>query len=216
MKRLINFLTLILFFSCNNEKNITIEEEGLSILYTKEFKEVMTNPRFIKIQLDSIKNFSTLIDRMGELSCDRKISGLSFVYDKTEYNLIGSVPCPISADILCYFRVNHIFIKNDSLYTSRGKTKVKQPIEYLGKYIDDLIQKTYTHHYKEDKMKTAIINLNIEDQYPISTTKKVLSEIYNEFNRIALEKGEDYFKYHILFEKFVFLNIPPPPPPPSK
>ena len=166
------------------------------------------------INLNDVENFSSLMDSMGKISCKGKTSGLNFIYKDVEYNLTGYVSCPSTYnEVACYFRVNHIFVHNDSLYTKIGPKKSKVPIENLGEYLESLISNPNKYRSDENKLKTAIITLNIDDEYPISITKKVLSRIYNEFNKIEKQHEEGFLEYHILYEGYNFLDIPPPPPP---
>ena len=129
--------------------------------------------------------------------------------------MTGFVDCPNSRDISCYFRVHHIYVQNDSLYTKIGKDKVLEPIEELGNYLDELIQKPFSFKDNNKEVKTAIITLNIDDDYPIDMCKKVLSRIYMEFKKIENINGKDFFKYHILYKGHNFVKYPPPPPPPK-
>ena len=55
------------------------------------------------------------------------------------------------------------------------------------------------------------MHLYIDDKYSISKTKKVLKEIFQQFDKIKIERGPKYFPYHITVEEYDFLSISPPP-----
>lgn len=186
-------------------------------LFSQDFKKFQIDNKIGIIDLDSVSNFSELRKKMGELTCEGKVSGLRFGLNDTIYHLTGFADCPTSGKIRCYFRRNLLFIINDSLVLEFGKNKKKEPIEYLKKELNEIMSKEYAFQYKENKLKPALIHFYVEDKYPISTTKRVLKKIFKQFERINSKNSPDYFKYHILFKEndITRIKIPPPPPPKS-
>lgn len=212
MKNLIYLLLLVFAVSCEElEENSSLSH---SKIYSADFKELEHEQNLEIINIDSIKNFAELRSEMGRLTCEKKVSGLKFTANQKEYYLTGFAGCPTSRETACYFRRNHIVIKNDSLVTDLFHKK-KEPIEYLGEELSNMTSHSYNFEFDEDKMRPALIHLYIDEAQPISTTKKVLKEIVEEFETINSGSPKNFFTYHILFESFDRTNIPPPPPPPQ-
>jgi hypothetical protein len=163
------------------------------------------------VDLDSVKSYGELISIMKNINCEGEIPGLKVVIKDVVYNLTGWAGCPNSNEVSCYFRVNHIMIKNDSIVTDR---KNKLPVEQLDEVLREIISQPYTFQFDSDNVRPALISLYVEDKYPISVTKKVLKEIAVEFEKLATANNPDFFTYNILFRSFDYINIPPPPPPP--
>ena len=200
---------LLTLSSCSNLN----EKKTLNELYSQDFLKFQSENNIEIINLDSITNFSELRTQMGQITCEGKVSGLRFELRDTIYNITGFSDCPNSGEIGCYFRRNLMSIRNDSLIIGYGKDKNKKPISYLKTALNNIMAKTYNFQYNENKVKPALIYFYVEDKYPISTTKRVLKEIAEQFSTINSKNGTDYFKYNILFESFDITKIPPPPPP---
>ena len=211
MKKLlyISILTLTII-SCE-----TFEEEpNNKAIESDRFKDLKNENNFEIINLDSLNNFKDLNSKMGELACLNKKSGIKFSYEKRDYYLTAFSECPTSMEVACYFRINDISIKNDSI-SSISFDKVKLPIEDLGEQLSKIISNPYNYEFNKDIMKPALIHLYIDEKRSINTTKKVLKEIIDQFEKLNSTKTPDFFKYQILIEGFDRANIPPPPPPPE-
>jgi transcriptional antiterminator Rof (Rho-off) len=202
---------LLTLSSCSNLD----EKKTLNELYSQDFLKFQSENDIEIINLDSITNFSKLKTQMGQITCEGKVSGLRFEFRDTIYNITGFSDCPSSGEIGCYFRRNVISIRNDSLIIGYGKDQNEKPISYLKTELNNIMAKAYNFQYNENKVKPALIYFYVEDKYPISTTKRVLKEIAEQFSTINSKNGTDYFKYNILFESFDITKIPPPPPPPK-
>lgn len=213
MKKL-NFILIffLIFSSCSSSD----EKKPLNELYSQDFLKFQSENVLGIINLDSLKNFSELTTKMGQMVCEEKISGLRFETNDTIYNVTGFSDCPNSGIIGCYFRKNVMSIRNDSLIIGYGKEKREKPISYLKTELSKIMAKKYNFQNNENKVKPALIYFYVEDKYPISTTKKVLKEINEQFSKINSNNTEDYFNYTILFKGFDITNIPPPPPKPIK
>ena len=118
----------------------------------------------------------------------------------------------ISGETECYFRIKFLSIRNDSLIIGYGKDKEKKPISYLKAELNNIMAKPYNFQYNENKVKPAPIHFYVKDKYPISTTKRVLSEIAAQYSIINSKNNPEFFKYNILFEGFDITSIPPQPP----
>jgi len=201
-------LVVLVLISCNS----FIKKKTNNELYSFAFKNFEIENKLELIDLDSIKTYSELIEEMERIDCSGKISGLKFKYEETNYNIVGYAYCPDIDDTACYFSPNIFTVKNDSLI-SRFKEIKNKPIEYLKTKLDTIITKKYNFHYKQNKVKPAIIHFHLEDKYSISMVKKVLKEIAESFKKINRNKSPDFFEYDILFEGFSISDIPHPPPP---
>ena len=197
----------MILYSCDTFK----EKEVRNELYSQDFKKFKLQNELVIIDLDSIENFSELREKMGDIACARKASGIKFNFEKTNYHITGFAECPTSVGG-CYFRKNILMIKNDSIIID---FKNRRPIENLRSEIDSIISRSYSFQYNKDILEPALIHLYIDDKYPISMTKKVLKEIAEQFENINSSNKPDYFEYDILFESKYFFIVPPPPPPPQ-
>ena len=202
-------IILLILSSCSNLE----EKKPLNELFSQDYEKFQSQNEIGIVDLDSVTNFSELRKKMGELTCEGKISGLSFELYETRYHITGFSDCPTSGEIGCYFRRNFLSIRNDSLIIGYGKDKEKKPISYLKTELNNIMAKPYNFQYNENKVKPALIHFYVEDKYPISTTKTVLKEIAEQFSTINSKNNSDFFKYNILFEGFDITSIPPPPPP---
>ena len=209
-----NLNYILIFFlilsSCSNLD----EKKTLNELYSQDFKKFQVDNKIGIIDLDSVKNFSELRKKMGELTCEGKVSGLRFELNDTRYYITGFSDCPTSGEIGCYFRKNYLTIRNDSLILGYGKEKEKKPINYLKTELNNIIAKPHNFKYNKNKVKPALIHFYVEDKYPISTTKTVLKEIAEQFSVLNTKNDSDFFTFNILFEGYDISSIPPPPPPP--
>ena len=212
MRRILNILILILTFTSCETYEEQERSENLKI-YSDHFKELRSEENFEIIKIDSFQNFKDLTSVMGEFSCQEKISGINFNYDKKEYFLTGFSECPTFNGVACYFRRNTIIIKNDSIVTDLYK-KEKAPIEDLGIELEKIISKQQNFKYKQQILKPALIHLYIDENQNIKKTKKVLKEIVENFKKINSSQKTNFFEYNILFENFDRTNFPLPPPPP--
>ncbi len=201
----------MILYSCSNFK----EKKVLNELFSQDFKSFQTENKLEVIDLDSFSSFSKLRKKIGEITCKNKASGLKFEFAGTLYHITALADCPTSGEISCYFRRNLLTIINDSLIIEYGKKNKKASIVYLKTELENIIKKPYNFQHNEDKVKPALIYVFIEDKYPISTTKKVLKEIAEQFENINSGNKPDFFRYNILFESYDITNIPPPPPPPK-
>ena len=187
-------------------------KKNLNELYSQDFKEIQVDNTFGIVDLDSVMNFSELIDKMAALTCEGKVSGLKFELDETRYYITGFSDCPNPGETACYFRRNHLTIRNDSLILEYGKNK--KPIRYLKTELSNIMENPNNFKYNENKVNPALIHFYVEDTYPISTTKTVLKEIAEQFSAINTTHNSDFFPYKILFVGYDISRIPPPPPPP--
>ena len=210
-----NLNYILIFFlilgSCSNLD----EKKPVYELYSQDFKKFQIDNEIGIVDLDSVSNFSELRKKMGELTCEGKVSGLRFKSNDTIYHLTGFTDCPTSGEISCYFRRNLLFVRNDSLVLKFGKNKKKEPIGYLKTELNEIMSKKYTFQRNENKLKPALIHFYVDDKYPISTTKRALKEIVKQFTEISTKNSSDYFKYNILFEGYDITSMLPPPPPPK-
>jgi len=208
MKKLSYVLFIALtFICCGGPKERVLEKEVSS----KGFIKYKNDDNLKIIELDSFKNFSELRGKMGRLACDGKVSGIKFRYKNRTYYSIGFSECPEFNGVADYFRRNLIIIKNDSLITTLKNRTKQEPIENLQAELKKIVSSNSNFQYDKKILKPALIHLYIEDKYPISTTKKVLKEIIEQFKNINSGEELDYFKYSILFEGGEYLIIPPPP-----
>ncbi|WP_298529213.1 hypothetical protein [uncultured Christiangramia sp.] len=197
----------MLFTACENysdEEMGESKQENYSLDYLNYYKLEY----FEEINIDSIKTFSILSERLKKNRCNNKISGLKFTYKKSKYFLIGSAECP-SQGIGCYMNVNSISIKNDSIIIDY---KNKEHISSLGSYLKNITDNPYNYKFKKVDLKPAIIRFEVDDKYSIEKTKEVLKEIILEFKKYNTSDNPDHFKYFILFDGLI--PVPPPPPPP--
>ncbi len=208
MKNL-NYILILLLISCSN----LVEKKPLTQLFSGDFKSSKIDNKIEIIDLDSVSNFTELRQKMGELTCEGKLSGLKFISNDTIYYLTGFANCPISKEIGCYLRRNLLFVRNDSMVIEFGKNEKKKPIKFLKTELNEIISKNYNFQDNINKLKPALIHFYVEDKYPIEITKRSLKEIVKQFKEINSQNASDYFKYNILFEEFDIVNIPPPPKP---
>ena len=204
-------IILILVSSCSNIE----EKKHLQEFFSNDYKKIQSENEIEIVDLDSFKNFSELRNKMAKLTCVGKVSGLRFMFNKKRYHITGFSNCPSSGEIGCYFRRNYLSIRNDSLILGYGKDKKEKPINYLNTELQNIMAKPHNFRSNENKIKPALFHFYVEDKYPISTTKRVLKEIAEQFSAINSKYGSEYFKYSIHFESFDITNIPPPPPPPE-
>jgi hypothetical protein len=207
-----NLNYILIFFLIISSCSYLDEKKTLNELYSQDFKKFQVDNEIGIIDLDSVKNFSELRKKMGELTCEGKISGLKFELNDTRYYITGFSDCPTSGEIGCYFRRNLFTIKNDSLILGYGKEK--KSISYLKTELNNIMEKPHNFKYNENKVKPALIHFYVEDKYPISKTKTVLKEIAEQFSALNSKNDSEFFKYNVLFEGHDISNIPPPPPQP--
>jgi hypothetical protein len=205
---------ILIFFLIISSCSYLDEKKTLNELYSQDFKKSQVDNEIRIVDLDSVKNFSELRKKMGELTCEGKVSGLRFELNDTRYHVTGFSDCPTSGEIGCYFRRNFLTIRNDSLILGHGKEKEKKPISYLKTELNNIMAKPHNFKYNENKVKPALIHFYVEDKYQISKTKTVLKEIAEQFSALNSQNDSEFFKYNILFEGYDISNIPPPPPPP--
>ncbi|WP_036153808.1 hypothetical protein [Maribacter forsetii] len=208
-----NLNYILIFFlilsSCSNFE----EKKPLNDLFSQDYIRFQSENEIGIIDLDSTTNFLDLREKMGELTCLGKVSGLKFELNETRYHITGFSDCPTSGETGCYFRRNHLTIRNDSLIIGYGKEKEKKPINYLKTELNNIIEKPHNFKYNENKVKPALIHFYVEDNYPISTTINVLKEIAEQFSALNSKNDSDFFEYNILFVGYDISSIPPPPPP---
>ena len=218
MKTIFYILILFIFLTgCYSipESEISDTEKTKAELFSNDFIENEIKSDFEIINLDPLQNFNGLLDKMEELSCLNKIIGLKFTLNDSIYYLTGFTGCPTNGGTACYFNNNTLIIKNDSIKNLSGDWDKMVAIHNLGKEIKKITTIDYHFQFNKEILKPALIHLYIENKYPITKTKEVLHEIVQEFEKINLEMGNDYFQYSIIFERFSMLDIPPPPPPPE-
>jgi len=202
-------IVTLLLNSCDKNEDNAFQNN----LFSQDFQKLKVKEGFEIISIDSIDNFAELRKEMGELTCEGKISGLKFDYEGRDYHLTGISRCPKSGETGCYFRKNVFNIRNDSLVFGLGDKQYSKPIEYLKSELETIVATPYKYKSNEDKLKTALIHLYIKKEQPITTTKKVLKEIVEQFAKLNTVDNPEYFEYIILFESFDISSIPPPPPP---
>ncbi|MGB7785323.1 MAG: hypothetical protein WBL27_04405 [Salinimicrobium sp.] len=166
------------------------------------------------IDLDSMSNFAELRIEMGRLTCEKRPAAITFGNEDKRYFLTGYAKCPTSNEVACYFRKNFINIKNDSIVTG-AYNKRRIPIEELNSELVSLTAHPSSYKLQEDVMKPALITLYIDQAEDISTTKQVLKEIVESFEKMNTEEQPGFFEYAILFSSYDPTRIPPPPPLPS-
>ena len=215
MKFLLKILIFALILnSCARKESYDVKTK----IYSVDYEKYRNRNELKTIDLDSIENYSVLRFEMGRIACDDKVSGLKIKSKTTEYYVIGFVACPEYDMVNCYFRRNNISIVNDSIINSWSDTDKSIPIENLRLELDTIMSKSYNFQYGKDSLKPALIRLYMEDESSMAETKRVLSEIALQFEKIKSDKGPAYFQYQILFENINFFDfeIRPPPPPPKK
>lgn len=201
---------LFLIFSCvENSSSASIPK-----VFSHEFIKVRNSSDFDIIDLDSITNYSELLKKMNLLNCEDKIAGIQFKWENTQYHLIGISGCPALGEIACYFNRNHLYIKNDSIYSGFGIERTQQPIEDLHLVLESIMETPYKYRYDSHKLNQALISFHVTDDQPVTTISRTLKEIVSEFYRINSTKGADFFEYDVLFEDHDVSLLPPPPPPP--
>lgn len=218
MKTLVYLVILSLFlFSCDSEfaKEHLEQESTLPEVSSYRFLELKKEPNFETIEIDSLQNFGAVIKNMEILTCAGKSFGLTFTENDTIYQLTGSSGCPDDTSIPCYFRVNELIIKNDSLKNYSGDWDKIIPIQNLSAELKKIVDNEFSFRWDTNVLKPTMISLYIDDKFPIEKTKAVLKTITQEFNNINAAHGDkNYLPYFILFENYSCLDIPAPPPPP--
>ena len=208
---------MFLIFACEdykNEKNFDIDQ---TTFFSPRYLKFQNNADLVNINLDSLDNYSSLLEVMENLSCDDKISALTFNSNRKKYFLTGFAECPKPNTVVDYFHRNYMYVVNDSILRIKDNSrKIKRiPIIKFDKYLEDLIESPEAYNYKKTKLKPALIRIFIDDRYSISRTKKNLQIIAEGFKKINSNKNKNLFEYNILFDfgDFSGLIIPPPPPP---
>ena len=217
MKTLLySFILLILLFSCEQLSNQENIDNALPEVSSYQFLEFKKESNFKTIAIDTLQNFGAVIKNMERLSCEGKYFGLSFTENDTIFNLTGYSGCPDVTSISCYFNVNRIYIKNDSLQGYFGAIDNMISIQHLGEELEQISNNELSFRWDRNVLKPAMIHLFIDDKFGIEKTKTVLKEITREFNKInSVHGAENYFPYFIHFESYSWLDIPAPPPPPA-
>ncbi|MFI2744142.1 hypothetical protein ACG2LH_15520 [Zhouia sp. PK063] len=203
---------LLLCIGCSNLDNQS-EEENISLPRTIKstyFKTIEGDEKLKILSLDDFKNFKDLVSEMTKIVHRGEIAGILFKANNTEYKLTGY---PNAGG--CYFRRTFIDIENDSLVSFENGELKEKSIHYLRNELESIMSKPYNFVYKQNKVKSAVIFLHIDDRYDIEMTKVVLKEILDNFNEINKANGEGFYEYFISFNSFPFPRIPPPPPLPN-
>ncbi len=206
-----NLNCILIFFLIISSCSYLDEKKTLNEFYSQDFKKFQIDNKIGIVDLDSIKNFSELRKKMGELTCEGKVSGLRFELNDTRYHVTGFSDCSTSGVSGCYFRRNLLIIRNDSLILGHGKEK--EPISYLKTELNNIMAEPHNFKYNENKVKPALIYFYVEDNYQISKTKTVLKEIAEQFSELNSKNDSEFFEYNILFEGYDISSIPPPPMP---
>lgn len=205
------YIIVLVFLICGCGLG-TDKKSKLAIATTEitsnDYLDNFNKANFKIIEIDSLKNFSALLNEMKKLSCSKKIIGLNFKDNDTVFKLTGLANCPTNDQINCYFRRNVLIVKNDSLKNISGDLSKLVHIKNLDSEILKIKAKDHNYYYNTDTLKPALIHLHIQDNYPIAKTKEVLKQIVTRF-----KKDTTLFNYNILFEDFSHLDIPAPPPP---
>lgn len=214
MKSIYAIIILLISCSCDfsSEKSRVIEEETKKMFFSTNFKKAKFENQIIEINLDSFNNYSELRKEMGKHTCKGKTSGLIFDFKGTTYHVTGFSRCPDDNSTACYFTPNQFNVKNDSLVIRFFNSK--KPIECIKAELDSIVSKNSSYYFGHDKkLRNVIIHLFIEDQYSIATTKKVLKEVEESFDKLIKREDLEPFKYFILFESFSRADFKAPPPP---
>lgn len=209
-------LAFLLLLSCEpkeDEQHFEILKTNLPEVVSYRFLEYQKEPNFEAVNIDMLKNLGEMISRLEQLACQEKYTGIELTQNDTIYKLMGWTGCPDDATISCYFRVNRIYIKNDSLQSLSHNRDSMLPIRELRNEIEKVTKKEFSFRWNENILKTAIIEVFVDDKFPIEKTKEILKEITKVFKKINTENGKDYFEYQINFTGSSWLDVPPPPPP---
>lgn len=208
--RILLYLIILIFASCDKSNTNQNQIE----IFTKDYRELKSKNILEVINIETIKNFSSLRKMMGNITCNGKASGLKFESNDTLYHTTGFSECPTSQEIGCYFRRNIITIKNDSIVI-KDEEKTKVGINHLTEVLNTIIDNPNNFQSNKNQIKPALIYLYIDDKYSIETTKTVLKEIVTQFQSINKFKGTDYFNFDILFQSYDISSLPPLPKPPK-
>lgn len=210
MKGLCIVLVLLCLTSCEQPEHSreSIRFTGTSLENTQRSLD------YRAIDLDLLNSYTQLMDRAEDTACENEQPTLSFSLRDTIYNIPAFIDCPDDRIISCHFNRNILIVKNDSLINLVRTRNEFSSIENLNEELRFIISKPFNYSSRYSKMKPVLIHLYVEDQYPIITTKKVLSGIAKGFDEINRSYNTDYIKYHILLERTDLSNIPIPPPPP--
>lgn len=211
----ISHIVLLLMLLINISCKESYKDKNIIEFYTSDFTENDSLKNLQIISIDTLNNFSEVKAEIENAVCDNKLSGLQFRLGKVNYNITATSYCPNDRETVCFFNVNSIFIKNDSIITDFQNVNRNKVIKDLKIEIDSIISKDYNFRYKKDKLKPAAIHFYADENFSIGNIKRVLKEIVEQFEAINKVKGVNYFEYYIIFESSIFYKKPPPPPPPN-
>ena len=197
-------LMAIFLWSCNKSKENTTEEIAISAYYTSDYITSQGEDNFTVINIDSLLNFSELNNKISEVKCNNKIPGLTFSVDKSSYNLVGCLDCAQSKFKRCKGASGFIFIKNDSIVTDLTNER-KIHISELGEVLKEINNGKYKYRITDRPDLPIILNLYVEDQFSISTTKNVLKVIIDEFEQTSERYKTIVYNYEIHFEPYNIL-----------
>jgi hypothetical protein len=208
MKKLSSiFLIALTIYSCNNSTSKTLEDEDIEKeFFSNEFKRSIGEKNLEIINIDSISDFSNLRKEIGELTCKEKIPGLTFSLNNKRYNLIGYGKCDSTGEIKCKNASSLVYIQNDSIITDLIKNE-RIHISQLQNILLDIESDNYKYKITDNSQIPILINLDIDDEKPISVTKIVLKEIGENFDDFSADRTLNLNSYNIFFSEYVIGNI---------
>ena len=195
------FLTAICLWSCNKPKEILTEDKTISAYYTSDYITSQVKDNFTVTNIDSLSNFSELNNKINEIKCSNRIPGLTFSVDRSNYNLVGCLDCAQSKFKSCKGASDFIFIQNDSIIIDLA-TERKIHISELGKALEEINNGKYKYRITDRPDLPIIINLNVDDEFPIAMTKDILKVIFDEFEQTSQRYNATEYDYEIHFEPY--------------
>lgn len=206
-KYLFILLLFFVFTGCEYKESVSRSEQKELFYPSQEKFDFETE--LAEVYLDSVENYAQLYKQLEKNACEGNTSVIKFLHQGQQYNIIGYAECPEDAMIVCFFRVNQMYINSDSL---RYDYDVLLPVDRFGDALSDLMLNPHNYKFQSTSLKNAVIWFYVEEKYSIEFTKELLVKITGEFEKINKE-DKNKFPYNISFERREY-KIPPPPPPP--
>ena len=206
LRKLTSISILILtIYGCQRSIEKSHENADFSnVFYSKNFNENLGKEEFVIIDIDSISKFSDLLNKMEDLSCKNKITGLTFSKDNSHYNLIGYADCK-KGKKECLAASSLIHIRNDSIITEFNPIE-KIHISKLPGLIQDIDNDNYKFIVTHDSEIPSLIFFQVDDQYSNKLTKSVLAEISRNFDKLDSNFKTDNKPYTIYFTKYEIIE----------
>jgi len=206
LRNLVYILILITAFSSCEYKKVTKELSKTKIYYPNK-NWFLIDSTLLYFQLDSLKNFRELINKIDLIACENKTPVITFQNENLEYKLIPMNDCSERRRIFDYYDRNVLNIEPDKVIVDNLR-------EYGIDSLSIILRNHYLNENKEpffsDTPEKAFVQVYVDTISDIGKTKELLIKIMDAFDEI---KG-DSLSLGIQFEKYLLsdLSLPPPPP----